>query len=267
MAALINPVVSGLFRFKTSWPNPTAEKTLCDTETPDNQRNQETPVQTGLTGFSTLLKPLPTWRRSVFRWFVGPVFAASSAADADQGVEGAPNETGKVKKRSGYLEWEEYFMAIAFLSAMRSKDPVTQVGACIVNQDKKIVGTGYNGMPIGCSDDDLPWDKKHKSTLENKNLYVCHAELNAIVNKIEADVRGCTMYVGLFPCNECAKLIVQSGIKEVVYYSDAKAEKPEYRASKRLLDRAHVKYRQYKSEKAQVSKVLVDFDEPATKSA
>uniref|UniRef100_A0A8C8SEI0 Deoxycytidylate deaminase n=1 Tax=Pelusios castaneus TaxID=367368 RepID=A0A8C8SEI0_9SAUR len=115
------------------------------------------------------------------------------------------------KKREDYLEWPEYFMAVAFLSAQRSKDPNSQVGACIVNSENKIVGIGYNGMPNGCSDDLLPWTRTAQNKLDTKYPYVCHAELNAIMNKNSADVKGCSMYVALFPCNECAKLIIQAG--------------------------------------------------------
>lgn len=114
------------------------------------------------------------------------------------------------KKRDDYLEWPEYFMAVAFLSAQRSKDPSSQVGACIVNTENKIVGIGYNGMPNGCSDDLLPWRRTAENKLDTKYPYVCHAELNAIMNKNSADVKGCSMYVALFPCNECAKLIIQA---------------------------------------------------------
>lgn len=117
------------------------------------------------------------------------------------------------KKRDDYLEWPEYFMAVAFLSAQRSKDPSSQVGACIVNTENKIVGIGYNGMPNGCSDDLLPWRRTAENKLDTKYPYVCHAELNAIMNKNSADVKGCSMYVALFPCNECAKLIIQAGRK------------------------------------------------------
>uniref|UniRef100_A0AAY4AA86 Deoxycytidylate deaminase n=1 Tax=Denticeps clupeoides TaxID=299321 RepID=A0AAY4AA86_9TELE len=118
---------------------------------------------------------------------------------------------GQTRKREDYLEWPEYFMAVAFLSAQRSKDPSSQVGACIVNLENKIVGIGYNGMPNGCSDDLLPWNRSAEDKLNTKYPYVCHAELNAIMNKNSADVKGCTMYVALFPCNECAKLIIQAG--------------------------------------------------------
>ncbi|MCP9260228.1 Deoxycytidylate deaminase [Dirofilaria immitis] len=112
-------------------------------------------------------------------------------------------------KRSDYLSWEEYFMGVAHMAALRSKDPITQVGSVIVNQDKRIVGSGYNGMPTGCSDDILPWSKNSENFLENKSAYVCHAEMNAILNKIVGSVKGSTIYTVLFPCNECAKLIIQ----------------------------------------------------------
>jgi dCMP deaminase len=99
-------------------------------------------------------------------------------------------------------------MAIAFLSSLRSKDPNTQVGACIVNSDKRIVGIGYNGFPRGCSDDELPWARENEDPLQTKYPFVCHAEMNAILNKNSADVKGCTIYTALFPCNECTKLII-----------------------------------------------------------
>ncbi|XP_066535279.1 deoxycytidylate deaminase-like [Hoplias malabaricus] len=146
-------------------------------------------------------------------------------------------------KREDYLGWNVYFMSIAVLSAKRSKDPKTQVGACIVNKEKRIVGIGYNGMPNGCSDNLLPWYGSTEGTPESKHLYVCHAELNAIMNKNSVDVKGCTIYVTLFPCNESAKIIIQAGIKKVIYLSDK--EKTEYVASKKLLEIANVKYRQF----------------------
>ncbi|KAK3577199.1 hypothetical protein CHS0354_030470 [Potamilus streckersoni] len=160
------------------------------------------------------------------------------------------------QKRKDYLEWPDYFMSIAFLSAQRSKDPRTQVGACIVNEENKIVGIGYNGMPSGCSDDILPWRKEAENILDTKQLYVCHAELNAVLNKNSADVKNCTIYVALFPCNECAKVIIQSGIKEVVYYSDKYFDKPEFQASKRMMDLAGVKYRKHIPKR---SKIMIDF--------
>ncbi|XP_029642093.1 deoxycytidylate deaminase-like [Octopus sinensis] len=159
-------------------------------------------------------------------------------------------------KRQGYLEWDDYFMSVAFLSAQRSKDPRTQVGACIVNEDRRIVGVGYNGMPRGCSDDDFPWCNEGVTELEKKNLYVCHAELNAILNKNSADVRNYTIYVGLFPCNECAKVIIQSGIKEVIYYSDKYEDKITSKASRIMLDHAKIKYRQYQPTNGQI---VIDF--------
>ena len=148
-------------------------------------------------------------------------------------------------KRQDYLSWDEYFMGIAALSAMRSKDPSTQVGACIVNADKKILSMGYNGMPRLCSDDLYPWEKSEG--LDSKYLYVCHAELNAILNCHSGPVRGCTVYTTLFPCNECAKAIIQSGIAEVVYASDKYADSDSVRASKRMFETAGVKYRPYDS--------------------
>ncbi|KAJ2941160.1 hypothetical protein O0L34_g10394 [Tuta absoluta] len=168
------------------------------------------------------------------------------------------NGTGTpLKKRTNYIEWEDYFMATAFLAAKRSKDPSFQVGACIVNRDKKIVGIGYNGMPIGCDDDDFPWGKNTPSPLDSKFLYVCHAEMNAIVNKNSADVKDCTIYVGLFPCNECAKIIIQSGITEVVYINDKNRHKPMNVASRKMFDAACVKYRQYVPKNKQI---VIDFD-------
>ena len=148
------------------------------------------------------------------------------------------------RKRTDYISWEEYFMAIAELSALRSKDPSTQVGACIVNHGKRIIGIGYNGFPTGCSDDELPWDREGEF-LDTKYPYVCHAEMNAITNSSnKPQLEGATMYVSLFPCNECAKLIVQVGIKEVVYLSDKYHEEPVFVAARRIFDMAGVSYRQ-----------------------
>ena len=146
-------------------------------------------------------------------------------------------------KREDYFSWDEYFMGIAVLSSMRSKDPSTQVGACIVDNDKRIVSMGYNGMPRCCSDDEYPWDRAEG--LDSKYLYVCHAELNAILNSNRGTVRDCTVYTTLFPCNECAKAIIQAGIAEVVYMCDKYAESDSVRASKRMFDTAGVKYRPY----------------------
>ena len=135
-------------------------------------------------------------------------------------------------------------MSIAMLSSMRSKDPSTQVGACIVNSEKRILSMGYNGMPKHCSDDEFPWDRDG-SPLSSKYLFVCHAELNAILNCNSGSVKGCTVYSTLFPCNECAKAIIQSGIAEVVYMSDKYSESDSVLASKRMFDTAGVKYRLY----------------------
>ena len=147
-------------------------------------------------------------------------------------------------KRQDYLSWDEYFMGIAMLSAERSKDPSTQVGACIANADHKILSMGYNGMPVGCNDENMPWERAGEE-LETKYPYVCHAELNAILNNDGGSLRGTSIYVTLFPCNECAKAIIQSGIKEVVYMLDKYADTNGVIASKRMFDMAGVKYRQY----------------------
>ena len=144
-------------------------------------------------------------------------------------------------KRTDYISWDEYFMGVAKLAARRSKDPSTQVGACIVSQENIIISTGYNGMPKGCSDDEFPWAREGEET---KYPYVVHAELNAILNASGRDLRGSRVYVALFPCNECAKAIIQSGVKEVVYLSDKYANTPGVKASKRMLDAAGVKYTQ-----------------------
>ncbi len=147
-------------------------------------------------------------------------------------------------KRDDYLSWDEYFMGIALLSAQRSKDSNTQVGACIVNQEHKIVSVGYNGMPTGCNDDDMPWEREG-DFLNTKYPFVCHAELNAILNRSAGSLQGCSLYVTLFPCNECAKAIIQAGIKTIVYECDKYADSPAVKASKRMLDAAGVRYYQY----------------------
>lgn len=141
-------------------------------------------------------------------------------------------------KRQGVLSWDEYFMGLAHLSALRSKDPSTQVGACIVSADKKVVGIGYNGLPRGCDDDDFPWVRDGEF-LETKYPFVVHAELNAILNSNQ-DLRGCSLYVSLFPCNECAKAIIQAGIKRIVYECDKYADTDSVKASKRMLIAAEV---------------------------
>ena len=151
------------------------------------------------------------------------------------------------KQRKDYLSWDEYFMAIARLSAMRSKDPSTQVGACIVGLDNRILSIGYNGAPNGFEDKKFPWDRQG-DMLNTKYAYVCHAEMNAILNYrgSRKDLESAKIYVDLFPCNECAKLIIQSGIKEVIYLSDKYAHTDGTIASKRLFDTCGVKYKQVK---------------------
>jgi dCMP deaminase len=167
-----------------------------------------------------------------------------------------------VHKRDDYIKWDEYFMGVAILSSQRSKDPNTQVGACIVNSDKKIVGVGYNGFPSGCNDDELPWAREG-AYLETKYPYVCHAELNAILNSISRDLKGCSIYVALFPCNECAKAIIQSGIKEIVYLSDKYDGTDSVIASKRMLNQAGVALRQLKPDR---ESIIIPFDTGAVKN-
>ena len=145
-------------------------------------------------------------------------------------------------KREDYISWDEYFMGVAKLAGMRSKDPGTQVGACIVGQDNKILSMGYNGFPIGCSDDEFPWERQGEET---KYPYVVHAELNAILNNDGGSLKGAIIYVTLFPCNECAKAIIQSGIREVVYWHDKYADTPAVQASKRMFELAGVTCRTY----------------------
>lgn len=147
-------------------------------------------------------------------------------------------------KREDYISWDEYFMGVAALSAMRSKDPGTQVGACIVSPSNKILSMGYNGFPTGCSDDDFPWNREG-APLDNKYFYSTHSELNAILNYRGGSLEGCKIYVTLFPCNECAKAIIQSGIREVIYLDDKYADTPSVMASKRMLNSAGVKFRRY----------------------
>ena len=140
-------------------------------------------------------------------------------------------------KRKDYISWDEYFMGVAVLSGMRSKDPNTQVGASIVSEDHKILSMGYNGFPTGCSDDEFPWEREGEP-LENKYFYTTHSELNAILNYRGGSLEGASIYVTLFPCNECAKAIIQSGIKEVIYDCDKYADTPSVMASKRMMDAA-----------------------------
>ena len=150
-------------------------------------------------------------------------------------------------KRQDYLSWDEYFMGVAMLAAMRSKDPGTQVGACIVDSNNKILSIGYNGMPTGCSDDCMPWEREGEP-LHTKYLYVCHAELNAILNYNGGSLQGAKLYGTLFPCNECCKAIIQSGIKEIIYMSDKYADTDSVIASKKMFDMVGITYRQYEKE-------------------
>lgn len=143
-------------------------------------------------------------------------------------------------KRLDYISWDEYFMGVALLAAKRSKDPNTQVGACIVDSNNIIISTGYNGLPIGCSDDEYSWEREGEDT---KYQYVVHAELNTILNATGKSLRGSKLYVSLFPCNECAKAIIQSGIEEVIYLSDKYAHTQSTRTSRRMLASAGVKTR------------------------
>ena len=158
-------------------------------------------------------------------------------------------------KRDDYLSWDEYFMGIALLTAMRSKDPNSQVGACIVSPENKILSLGYNGMPMGCSDDEMPWEREGEP-LHTKYMYVCHAELNAILNSAHNNLKGARVYVTLFPCNECAKAIIQSGVKEVYYLSDKYADTLATMASKRMMDSAGVRYIQMRTE---IKSITLDF--------
>jgi len=154
-------------------------------------------------------------------------------------------------KRSDYISWDEYFMAVALLSGLRSKDPNTQVGACVANAQNKIVGVGYNGFPIGCSDDELPWAREGEF-LDTKYPYVCHAELNAVIKVILCDLRDCRIYVALFPCNECTKVIIQSGIREIVYLSDKYSDTAPVQASKIMLEKSNTSYRRFQPERESI---------------
>ena len=149
-------------------------------------------------------------------------------------------------KRTDYISWDEYFMGVAKMSALRSKDPNTQVGACIVSCDNKILSMGYNGLPLGCSDDEFPWAREG-DPLNNKYMYTAHSELNAILNYRGGNLEGAKMYVTLFPCNECAKAIIQAGIKTIVYDCDKYSDTASVIASKRMLNAAGVRYYKYDS--------------------
>lgn len=158
-------------------------------------------------------------------------------------------------KKIETISWDTYFMSIAILSAQRSKDPSTKVGACIVSDDHKVLSLGYNGMPTGIDETKIPWNRDGDDQYETKYPYVCHAELNAILNS-NHNLKGATCYVTLFPCNECAKAIIQSGIKKVIYLEDKYVDSLQDKASKRLFDLAKVEYVLYKGKK-----LIVDFEE------
>lgn len=159
-------------------------------------------------------------------------------------------------KRDNYISWGDFFMGIAVLAAQRSKDPNTQVGSCIVNSKNRIIGVGYNGMPNGCSDDILPWGKDVVAS-KSKYAVVVHSEVNSIVNVIDfKELPESTLYCTLFPCNECAKLIIQSGIKKVVFLSD-KYDGDEYNLiAKGIFNMAGVKYEKFQPGVDQINLVL-----------
>ncbi|MBQ4463479.1 MAG: dCMP deaminase family protein [Eubacterium sp.] len=148
-------------------------------------------------------------------------------------------------KNEEYLTWDQYFMGIAKLSAMRSKDPHTQVGACIVGEDNKILSMGYNGMPRGCSDEEFPWGRDGEDPLDTKYIYVCHAELNAILNYSGTNLKGSRIYTTLFPCNECTKALIQVGIREVIYQENLYPDSASVMAAKKMMKAAGITYRPY----------------------
>ena len=156
-----------------------------------------------------------------------------------------------MSKRENYISWDEFFMAMAKLPEQRSKDPNTQVGACIVDKNNRIVSIGYNGFPNGISDDELPWEREG-NFLNTKYAFVCHAEENAIMNAKRYNLDDCILYVSLFPCHECAKLIIQSGIKHIVYYDDKYADTDSTIASKLMLDMAGIKYEQFEPKNKEI---------------
>ena len=160
-----------------------------------------------------------------------------------------------MKQRNDYINWDEYFMGIALLSAMRSKDPNSQVGACIVSPENKILSLGYNGMPMGCDDDAMPWGREGEP-LDTKYMYVCHAELNAILNSAHNNLKGARIYVTLFPCNECTKAIIQSGISEIVYYGDKYHDSDSSVAARFMLKKAGVRLTAYQPSGREVTFTL-----------
>lgn len=156
-------------------------------------------------------------------------------------------------KKAEYLKWDEYFMGIALLSAQRSKDPNTSVGACIVSQNNRILSVGYNGMPRDCSDDEYPWAREAENELDTKYLYVCHAELNAILNYTGTNIAGSKLYTTLFPCNECTKALIQANITEVIYLSDKYSASSSTIAAKRMMKSAGIIFREYQSAHKHIS--------------
>ena len=148
-------------------------------------------------------------------------------------------------KRTDYISWDEYFMAVAKLAAQRSKDPNSQVGCCIVSEDNKILSIGYNGFPRGCSDEQFPWSRDDEDPLKTKYIYVTHSELNAILNYRGGTLQGSRLYVSLFPCNECAKAIIQAGIRKVIYDCDKYDKTPSVIASKMMFQAAGVAFQKY----------------------
>ena len=158
---------------------------------------------------------------------------------------------------SDNISWDDYFMSICVLSSQRSKDPSTKVGACIVNSRNHIIGIGYNGFPIGCSDSKLPWSKNNDEWLNNKYAYVVHSEVNAIMNSDSRITSDCRMYVSLFPCNECAKLIIQSGIKELIYKDDKNWDTKEVIAARTMFDLSGVKYIKFSTIETYKSRCIV----------
>uniref|UniRef100_A0A0N5A522 Probable deoxycytidylate deaminase n=1 Tax=Parastrongyloides trichosuri TaxID=131310 RepID=A0A0N5A522_PARTI len=156
---------------------------------------------------------------------------------------------------NNYISWEEYFMTTAFVAAQRSKDDATKVGAVIVGKDNKIVGIGYNGMPRGCDDKKMPWGKHDENPLNNKYMYVVHAEMNAIANKNCESLDGYTLYTTLFPCNDCAKMIIQHGIKEIVYFKD-RPDKDCMKASRIMFEMCNIKLREWEKPK---KKLIINY--------
>jgi len=159
-------------------------------------------------------------------------------------------------KRQDYINWDQYFMGIAELSALRSKDPNTQVGCCIASPDNKIYSLGYNGLPIGLSDDEFPWENKAENVEDTKYPYVCHSELNAILNFTGHSLKGCRLYVTLFPCNECAKAIIQSGIVEVIYKDNIYPDSISTITSMKMLKAAKIKITKYQSANREIKLII-----------